>query len=108
MEPDGSGSRADHTPLLDFPVLARRLRTTALVLGFAAGVAATVEVARGAGVGASVLRWGAAAVAGVLLAAAVLVALQAYRAADTVQGRGERLSSDDVGWTPPRPPPEQR
>lgn len=103
-----SRDRPDQQPLLDFRTLGRRLRSTAWALAAAAAVATLVEVVRGAAIGAAAVRWGAAAVAGLLLVTAVLVALQAYRAADTIQGRGERLSSDDVGLRPPRPPPEWR
>lgn len=94
---------AGETPLLDFPRLARRLRTATRTFGALAAVAVAVEVARGGGVAPAVLRWGSAAVAALVLTTAVLVALQAYRAADLAQGRGERLSADDVRLVPPRP-----
>ncbi|MEX0659751.1 MAG: hypothetical protein WD080_11510 [Egibacteraceae bacterium] len=93
-------------PLLDFAILGRHLRVAAWCVGGLTGVGMLVEVARGGSVWAAALRWATTAVAGALLVTAVLVALQAYRAADAAQRRGDRLSGDDVRRAPPRRPPE--
>jgi hypothetical protein len=100
----------DQTPnssLLDLPRLAARLRVAVIVLGVLALAGAVGE---GLIVGltfAVLIRWGSAFLAALLVVAAVLTALSAYRGADTAQRRGERLSGDDVGLVPPRRrPPE--
>lgn len=105
MASDEPGERPE--PLLDFTALGRRLRASAGLLAGLAVAATLVEAARGGVVGAAAVRWGTAAVAAVLIVAAVLVALQAYRAADVVQRRGERLGSDDVGLGPSAGPRER-
>lgn len=93
-------------PLLDFAILRRRMRVAVWCLGGLTAVGMLVEVGRGGSVWPAALRWATTAVAGALLVTAVLVALQAYRAADAAQRRGDRLSGDDVRLTPPRPSPE--
>lgn len=98
------GGPPQREPLLDFAGLSHQLRVAACWLGGLTVVGMLVEVARGGPVWAAALRWAATAVAGALLVTAVLVALQAYRAADHAQRCGERLSGDDVRLTPPRRP----
>jgi hypothetical protein len=88
--------------LLDFPALAGRLQTAAGVLAVVAVVGAIVEaLIDGLNFG-LLLRWATLYVVALLFAAAVVVALHAYRGAETAQERGERLSGRDVGLAPPR------
>lgn len=93
---------AGDAPLLDFAALIRRLRVLSAAVGALAGGGVAVEAALGAAVVPAAMRWATGAGAALVLGTAVLVALQAYRAADTAQRRGERLSVDDVGLVPPR------
>ncbi len=93
---------AGDAPLLDFTALTRRLRTLVAIVGALAGVGVVVEAVLGAGIVPAAVRWATGAAVVVVLGTAVLVALQAYGAADTAQRRGERLSADDVGLVPPR------
>lgn len=94
----------DDRPLLDFAALGRRLRVAAAVLAGLAAAGVLAEALLGRPAGPAALRWGTGATAAFLLVTAALVALQAYRAADAIQRRGQRLSTDDVGLFPPRRP----
>lgn len=89
-------------PLLDVPALARRLRLVAGGMVVVAAIGLLVEVVLGGSVLAAVMRWAGGTVALALVVTVGLVAAQAYRAADTAQRRGQRLSSDGVGLVPPR------
>lgn len=93
---------AGDAPLLDFAALARRLRVLTAAVGALAGAGVAVESALGAAIVPAVVRWATGALVVLVLGTAVFVALHAYRAADTAQRRGERLSADDVGLAPPR------
>jgi hypothetical protein len=88
--------------VLDFGALAGRLRTAAAVLGVFAVGGVIVDGLRSGLEFAMMVRWAAAFVLGMVVVAAVLVALHALRGADTAQRRGESLSGPDVGLVPPR------
>lgn len=72
------------------------------VCGVLALGAAVVEGLVGGLTFAVLLRWGAAYVAALLLAAAVLVAAQVWRGPGAAQRRGHHLSASEVGLAPPR------
>lgn len=95
-------------PLLDFTALARRLRVLAAAVGVLACGGVVVEVALGTAIVPAAVRWTTGGLVVLVVGAAVLVALQAYRAADTAQRRGERLTAGDVGFLPPRRQREDR
>jgi hypothetical protein len=90
------------TGLLDFRRLAVRLRGAAVLLGVVAVAGIIVDGLRSGLTFAVMVRWAGMFVLGVLLVAAVLVALHALHGADIVQRRGESLSGPDVGLVPPR------
>jgi hypothetical protein len=102
----GVTDRARHEPtsrLIEFSPLAARLRTVASVLAVAALLAIVVDgMIRGLSFGVMVL-WLSVFVVGLVLAAAVSLAVHALRGANSAQRRGERLAGDDVGWMPRRP-----
>lgn len=101
-----SGDQRHEAGLLDFGALGERLRSAAGLLGVIAVAGVMVDGLRSGLTFAVMVRWGTAYVIGLLLVAAVLVAVQALRCADMAQRRGESLSGADVGLVPPRPPRE--
>lgn len=95
---------SEHKPLIDFPALAEQLRKAVVAIGTAAVVGAVAQTLRSGPDGATLLRWLTAFVALSVLAGAILVSWYAYKGAVRTHGRGERLSGDDIGLLPPRPP----
>ncbi len=85
--------------------LGRRLWTVATVLGVLALIGVVVDslILSDGGLSFGVMaRWGGLGLALFVVAAAVFVALHAYRGAEAAQRRGERLASEDVGLLPRR------
>jgi hypothetical protein len=94
--------RRDEGSLLNFRALAIWLRRVAAVLGIVAVVGVVVDGLQSGLTFAVMVRWTGAFVLGLLLVAAIFVAVHALRGADTAQRRGESLSGPDVGLVPPR------
>lgn len=88
--------------LVDFHGLAGRLRSTGVALAIAALAGAFVQTLLTGWDGSVVVTWVSVFVAAVVFATAAIVGWSAAQGANTAQQRGERLSSEDVGWIPPR------
>ena len=102
MTTTGPSSIEPEQARLAFAPLARRLRRSAAVLAVVALAGLVVHgLLRGLSFGVMGL-WAGLFVVGLVLVAAVLVALHALHGTATAQARGERLSGDDVGLLPRR------
>lgn len=90
-------------PLVDFARAARRVRTSAVVLG-ALAVAGwlVVGLLRGGPDPADLGAWGGAALVGMFLVEVVVVGGSALRGMLRAGDRGERLAGGDVGILPPQ------
>lgn len=93
----------DDEPLVDLLPLGRRLFWIAVALAALAVAGAVVEGLLAGLTFGVLVGWGARWAAAVVLAGAVVVAASALTGARRASGRGERLGSDDVGLTLPRP-----
>jgi len=97
-EPDPS----PRGPIVEFPRLAARVRTSVAVLAALALVAVLVDGLVNGLSFTVMIRWLSAFVVGLVVVIGVNVALHALRGAGTAQRQGERLAGDDVGLVPPR------
>lgn len=92
-----------HSPVVDFTRAARRVRTSAAVLGglALAGWVVTGLVGGGLDVG-DLGAWGGLALVGMFVVEVVVVGGSALRGMLRAGDRGERLAGGDVGLLPPQ------
>jgi hypothetical protein len=99
----GRDLRNGRPGLVDYIRTARRMRTSALVLGVVALVGWLVTgIATGGLTGGSLGAWLAMVVLGMFIVEVVVVGGSALRGMLRAGDRGERLASGDVGLLPPQ------
>ncbi|MGH8932603.1 MAG: hypothetical protein ACRDZO_18760 [Egibacteraceae bacterium] len=101
-----TGKPRHEARLLDFRALVGRLRVAAGLLALCAVVGVIVDGLRSGLTFAVMVRWVGIFAVAMLVVAAGLVAIHAFRGAERAQRRGESLSGSDVGLIPPRRPRE--